>query len=86
MTEEQDYPINELVRVRIGKVEKTMGRALAEQSDDVEILDDAPIRTVDGRMLDETGFDGRPLKPRTSVTTEATAKKAASADEKKEQS
>lgn len=80
-----DSNINDLVRVRIGDVEKNMGRAFAESlGDDVEILDQ-PTSTPDGRLREDTRHDGRPIKPKTSVATEAAAKKTASAETSKEQ-
>jgi hypothetical protein len=70
-----------LVRVRIksgNKVRlKNMGRALAEASDNVEILEGEPTHKRDGSLLPMTFESGRPLKPQTSVADEAAKKKPA---------
>lgn len=70
-----------LVRVRIktgNKVRvKNMGRALAEASDNVEILEGEPTRKGDGTLLGTTFESGRPVKPQTSVADEAAKKKPA---------
>ena len=72
---------DELVRVRIktgNKVRvKNMGRALAEASDNVEILEGEPTRSRGGDLLATTFESGRPLKPHTSVADEAAKKKPA---------
>lgn len=79
-----------LVRARIrsgNKVRvKNMGRALAEASDNVEILEGEPTHKRDGTPLGITFESGRPLKPQTSVAQEAAKNKAvtASAGDKKE--
>lgn len=69
----------ELVRVRIGTgantVEKNMGRTLAEMAS-VTILDE-PTHDATGAVREDTGKDGRPLKPRVSVD-EAAEQKATS--------
>lgn len=76
----------ELVRVRVGDIEKNMSKALAESSKDVEILDE-PVRDPSGRLRGETRTGGRPVKPRTSVAKKAAEKQAvtASATNQKEQ-
>lgn len=71
----------ELVRVRMGAVEKNMGRSLAESSEGVEILDE-PTRRGDGSLRPTTQRNGRRRKPRTTVAKKASEKKAASAAEK----
>lgn len=65
---------NELVRVRVDGVEKNLGRAYAESTDGVEILDE-PVRNRDGSMRAETRAGGCPAKPRTTVAKKAAAKK-----------
>ena len=70
----------ELVRVRIktgNKVRlKNMGRALAEASDNVEILEGEPTHRGDGSLLGTTFESGRPVKPSTTVDEQAADKKA----------
>lgn len=70
-----------LVRVRIksgNKVRlKNMGRALAEASSNVEVLEGEPTHGRDGSPLAETFESGRPLKPQTSVAEEAAKKEPA---------
>lgn len=66
---------DELVRVRLGDIEKNMGRALAESAG-VEILDE-PTHKGDGSLRGETRSGGRPVKPKTTVADSATGKKAA---------
>lgn len=63
----------DLVRVRIGKVEKNVGRAFAE-SNELTILDE-PTHRGDGTARGETRADGRRRKPKTSVAKAAAAKK-----------
>lgn len=65
----------ELVRVRVGDIEKNMGRSLAEASSDVTVLDE-PTKKPDGSLRGETRKDGRPVKPKTTVAKKAAAKKA----------
>lgn len=65
---------DELVRVRIGRIEKNMGRALAESAG-VEILDE-PTRKGDGSLRGETR-NGRRPKPQSTVADLAAEKKAA---------
>jgi hypothetical protein len=67
----------ELVRVRVGDIEKNMGRSLAEASADVTVLDE-PVRNPSGSLRGETRKGGRPVKPKVTVK-KAVAKKAASA-------
>lgn len=82
----------DLVRVRIKNGNKArlrnMGRALAEASDNVEILEGEPTHRGDGRPLRETTESGRVPKPHTSVADQVAAKKAVtkSADDQKEKS
>lgn len=66
---------NELVRVRVDGVEKNLGRAYAESTDGVEILDE-PVRNRDGSPRAETRAGGRQAKPKTTVAKKAAAKKA----------
>lgn len=75
-----------LVRVRVGGIEKNMGRSLAEASEGVEVLNEDP-RNPDGSLRRETRKGGRPVKQRTTVAKKAAEKKAVtpSADDKKEQ-
>lgn len=65
----------ELVRVRVGDIEKNMGRSLAEASSDVTVLDE-PVRNPNGSLRRETRSGGRPVKPKTTVAKKAAAKKA----------
>lgn len=65
-----------LVRARINGVEKNLGKAFAESTDGIEILDE-PTHNPDGSARGETRADGRPAKPRTTVDRSAAAKKAA---------
>lgn len=67
---------DELVRVRIGDIEKNMGRSLAERSKGVEILDE-PVTNGDGTLRGTTRKDGRRMKPKVTVNEKA-AKKTAS--------
>lgn len=67
---------NELVRVRVDGVEKNLGRAYAEATDGVEILDE-PVRNRDGSLRGETRAGGRPVKSKTTVAKKAAAKKRA---------
>jgi len=69
---------DELVRVRLGDIEKNMGRSLAERTEGVEILDESP-RKGDGTLRGTTRKDGRRMKPKTTVAESATAKKKAAA-------
>lgn len=66
----------ELVRVRVGGIEKNMGRSLAEASEGVEVLDE-PVRNGDGSLRGETRVGGRRAKPKTTVAKKAAEKKAA---------
>lgn len=70
---------NDLVRVRFGDIEKTMGRALAESTEGIEILPDGPTKRPDGRPLPTTRAGGRRRLPRTTVAKKAAAKKATGA-------
>lgn len=76
----------DLVRVRLNGVEKNMGRALAESSEGVVILDE-PTASPDGSKRATTRRGGRRTKPQTTVAKKAAEKKAVtSADDTKEQS
>lgn len=72
-----------LVRVEIktgNKVRrKNMGRALAEKSDNVKILDGEPTHARNGNPLPTTTAAGRRVKPQTSVAEAAKKKSAAEA-------
>lgn len=68
---------DELVRVRFRGFEKNMGRAHAESTEGVEILDGEPTKTASGRLLPTTREGGRRRLPRTTVAKKAAAKKAA---------
>lgn len=65
----------ELVRVRVGDVEKNMGRSLAEASSDVEILANESPRNPDGSLRRETRKNGRPPKKKTTVAEAAASRK-----------
>jgi len=66
----------ELVRARINGFEKNVGKAFAESTEGVEILDE-PTATEDGSRRGTTRVGGRPVKKRTSVAKQAAEKKAA---------
>lgn len=67
----------DLVRVRIGGVEKNMARSLAEKCpSEVEILDE-PARFGNGRPRPTSGRNGRPRKTRTTVAKKASEKSTA---------
>lgn len=68
----------DLVRVRLGRVEKNMGRALAEASG-AQVLDE-PTHNRDGSLRATTRAGGRRVKPKTSVAIEAAKKKAVAAE------
>lgn len=63
----------ELVRVRIGSVEKNVGAEYAEIHK-LTVLDE-PTTNDDGTPRAETGKDGRPAKTRTTVDEAAKSKK-----------
>ena len=65
----------ELVRARIGDVEKNVGAAFAKVYD-LETLDE-PTARPDGSPRATTRKDGRRAKNKTTVDQSATAKKAA---------
>lgn len=67
--------MSDLVRVRVGDVEKNVGRAFAE-SVGLEVLDE-PTHRPDGRPRQTTRVGGRRIKKRTSVAKSAAEKKAA---------
>lgn len=66
---------DELVRVRINEFEKNVGKAFAKVVG-LKVLDE-PTRNGDGTLRATTRVGGRPVKKKTSVATEAAAKKAA---------
>lgn len=68
---------DQLVRARINGFEKNVGRAFAESTEGVEILDDEPTTNPDGTLRATTRVDGRPVKKKTTVAQSAAAKKAA---------
>lgn len=68
--------MSDLVRVRIGSVEKNMSRSLAERAEGVTVLDESPYRG-DGSLRGESRKGGRRPKKKTSVA-EAAAEKQAS--------
>jgi hypothetical protein len=71
--------MSDLVRARAANGrEITVGRAWAEQADDLQILDDAATDRY-GRVLGETRANGRPPKRKTSVAKKAAAKRKTSA-------
>ena len=66
---------DELVRVRINEFEKNVGKAFAKV---VGLkVPDEPTRNGDGTLRATTRVGGRRVKKKTSVATEAAAKKAA---------
>lgn len=65
----------DLVRVRLGDIEKTVGAALA-QVKELDVLDE-PARKPDGTVRSATSERGRRLKKRTTVKKEAARKRAA---------
>lgn len=67
----------QLVRVRIGDREVTVGAAFAK-SKGLQVLDE-PARREDGTTRPETRAGGRPVKPKTSVSTEAAKKNSPAA-------
>jgi hypothetical protein len=77
---------DELVRARVGRVEKNVGRKFA-QTHGLEVLDE-PTTRPDGSLRGQTLRGGRRDKKRTSVAEQVAEKKQAvtePADEKKEQ-
>lgn len=70
----------DLVRVRLNGFEKNVGRTFAENTEGVEILDE-PTHRPDGTAIAMTRAGGRPVKPKTSVAKQATAKKQAAVTE-----
>lgn len=62
----------DLVRVRLGGIEKNVGAAFAERFD-LKVLDE-PTRRPDGQMRGVTRSHGRAPKPKTSVAEAAAAK------------
>lgn len=64
--------MSDLVRVRIGDVEKNVGAPFAELFS-LEVLDE-PTRRPDGSLRPPTRANGRPMKPKTSVAEAAAAK------------
>jgi hypothetical protein len=74
----------DLVRVTIGKVEKTVGATFAE-SKGLDVLKDEPTTRPDGRPRETTRTGGRRMKPKTTVAKKAAAKKAATKAETAEE-
>lgn len=76
---------DELVRARIGGIEKNVGRKFAE-AHGLDVLDE-PTTRADGRLRGETRPGGRALKKRTTVAEAAAAKEAVTepAKDEKEQ-
>jgi hypothetical protein len=70
--------MSDLVRVRIGDIEKNVGAEFAEIYE-LEVLDE-PIKNDDGTLRGETRKDGRPMKSRTSVAKSAADKADKPAD------
>lgn len=66
--------MSDLVRVRIGGIEKNVGKAFAEIND-LEVLDE-PTTNRDGTLRGTTRKDGRPVKPKTSVAKKVAEKAA----------
>lgn len=64
--------MSDLVRVRIGDVEKNVGASFAELFG-LEVLDE-PTRRPDGSLRPPSRANGRPMKPKTSVADAAAAK------------
>lgn len=62
-----------LVRVRIGDIEKNVGKTFAEIHD-LTVLDE-PTTNPDGTLRAQTRKDGRPAKKKTTVAASAAAKK-----------
>lgn len=75
-------PDSELVRVRLGNIEKNVGRVYAE-SLELDVLDDEPTHNLDGTVRGETRSNGRQNKPRNNP---APAKTAAKTEKKEQQS
>lgn len=67
--------MSDLVRVRVGGVEKNAGRAFAE-SVGLEVLEESAYNP-DGTTRRTTRVGGRPMKNRTSVAKKASEKQAA---------
>lgn len=67
----------DLVRARLGRVEKNVGKSFAEQHD-LDVLDE-PTRNPDGTLRATTRSGGRRAKKKTTVATSAAAKEKAAA-------
>jgi len=67
--------VTEWVRIRLPNAEVTVSRGYAESLGDAVEVIDAPATNVRGTPLAATRRNGRPNKPRTTVSKEA-AKKA----------
>lgn len=75
---------SELVRVRTKSgVETNVSRVVAENSDDLTILDE-PAQVAANRPRPATRKGGRPILPATTVETETKKKSPASGDGSKE--
>jgi hypothetical protein len=68
--------MSDLVRARLNGFEKNLGRAFAESTEGVEILDE-PTTNPDGTLRSTTRAGGRRVKPKTTVAKQAAEKKAA---------
>lgn len=65
--------MTDLVRVRVGNEEKSLGRAYAI-ANDLTVLDE-PARDRTGRVRKSTRAGGRPKKPHTTVDSAAAKKR-----------
>lgn len=76
---------DELVRARVGGIEKNVGRKFAERHG-LDVLDE-PTTAPDGALRDATRKGGRRAKKKTTVAEAAAAKQAVTepAHEEKEQ-
>lgn len=66
----------DLVRALVNNQEVNVSRAWAEARE-LKTLDDEPTHNGDGTVRRTTRKGGRPMKKKTTVATEAAAKKAA---------
>ena len=67
--------MSDLVRVRVGDVEKNVGRTFAE-ANELDVIDE-PTHNPDGTLRGTTRANGRPRTQKTTVAKEAAARKAA---------
>ena len=70
--------MSDLVRVRLGDVEKNVGAAFAERFE-LDVIDE-PTHRPDGTARGVTRAGGRARKPKTSVDQQAAAKKEKAAN------